>query len=1317
MRLKRLELLGFKSFADRTVFDFGDHTMTGIVGPNGCGKSNVVDAIRWILGEQRPTSMRGKEMTDVIFKGSTSRTGMSFAEGCVVLDNSCGTIEGHGSEVAVTRRVFKSGEGEYLIDGQQVRLKDVREMLFDTGLGSRGYSVLEQGRIDAVLSSNPIDRRRIFEEAAGISRYRQRKHECELRLNRVQQDMERLEDVVRELEGRERSLKLQAGKARRYVEVRDSWRSKRTCHLEQSFHELSVDLGEVRGRMSEREGALGEMRTSREEVERDVTLREKEEGALRAQLDQANTDASRLEGDGRELDERRRQLAARAVELESSAERESQRAQELEDEIRRRREELVELGAERAELLTELAVSEAQAKEAREGSREATRRYREARTQAEEQNERVLGALHSRTEARNTIAHLRQASEGIVGRVERTSARLEEARLVERKGREELGRASAEFQEVTARLVAAGEATSRSEREFEDLEEAAASAGRRRSKLEVERATVVSRAEALGDRAEELDGHQEGELIAAVEAGDGPIQGQELAGLVADKLQASTEHARALDAVLGERARALVVSDVDAALRVAGWLRDGERGTCALTLGSGFGAAAELDPSAASLRLGTKGALIDEVRIDPGCEVLMRAVLGDVLLVESLEAGIGVLARESHWRCVTPAGELVDAHGILAGERRLTQGLAGRRARIEELSKEAEGLSAELEALEVDLNSLEGRRVAIRTSMEEAAAEHEMARAASADAQIAEKAAQSRLGDAEEAVKHAAREDEQVSVEAAGLKDRIASAEDTLRQAEETFEHENGSLQGMEDQRRSLEEARDERQRSEGGVEIERTRLAEASAGLERRGADLDRLISDYAVELERVRKQSEDHTGGAEASVAESESLADASAKLLAERAETDGRLEELRARNKTAREDLERLREGRDSAVHGMEVAALEIGEIRLEEQRHEMARVELLERAEEELELNAGDLSQGFEPVEGLTGSSAAMKALEREVRDLKRALDRIGPVNTEALDELEGVSDRLNFLKDQVADLTRGRKMLLDTISKIETESERLFLETFNEVRENFQRIFRQMFGGGKADVRLAEGEEVMDAGVEIMARPPGREMLPIGLLSGGQRTMTALALLFSVFESRPSPFCVLDEVDAALDDANVQRFLAMLDTFRSTTQFVVVTHNKGTMAHAQRLYGVTMQTKGVSRQVEVDFSEVDDFVPDAAQSVPVKPLPRVEDPPLVPEIPKLKDYDEERAAELEAAHDEADDSSTEGGNPEAEGSDEQAAPGEELTADLDAETGEPVVELTPSAPESMSDSSSEEAGLSLTEGEGESPLSVSPETLG
>jgi len=1271
MRLKRLELLGFKSFADRTVFDFGDHTMTGIVGPNGCGKSNVVDAIRWILGEQRPTSMRGKEMTDVIFKGSTSRAKMSFAEGCVTLDNSCGTIERRGSEVEIKRIVFKSGEGEYLIDGEQVRLKDIREMLFDTGLGSRGYSVLEQGRIDAVLSSNPIDRRRIFEEAAGISRYRQRKHECELRLSRVQQDMERLEDVVRELDGRERSLKLQAGKARRYVEVRDKWRTLRTRHLEQLHHELSSDLGEVRGKMKEHEAGLDAMRVSRGEVEQEVGLREREEEALRAQLESAGTEVSRLEGDGREMDERRRQLAARAVELKASAEEETKRAIELAGEIQRRREELVVLGSERTELLAELAVIESKVAEEHEGARSATRNYREARTNAEEQNSVVLEALHARTEAQNTLGHQRKARDGVSERMQRSSARVEEARGTAREASDERERGEEQVREASARLAAAEEGVGHREAELAELEEATQAAERRRADLEVERAAAESRADALGDREEELEGLKEGHLLAAVEAERGPIGGSELKGLVADRIQTDTRYARALDAVLGDRARALLVENTDAVLKIVSWLRDEGEGSCSIALGSGIGTGSpRLYPDSAASRLGAIGALMDHVRVDSGYEELVRSLIGDVLLVESVEDGLSLLSREGEWRCVTPAGELVDSRGLIAGERALTQGLAGRRARIEELKTEIQRVDGELEALDGDLKSLEGRRVAVRGRADESATELEAARAGQAEATVAEQAATSRVGDAAEAIAHAERDHEQVAGETQGLEEGIRATEEALREASDTFERENQVLQTLEDERRTLEEERDKRARTQGAVEVERTRLAEASAGLERRALDLEKLIEDYVGEKTRVSKQSEEHEDVAKTSTEESAKIAEDSATLLAERAEADERLVELRSRNKAARTDLDSLREGRDAAVGDMEKATLQIGELRLNEQRHELARTEVLERAAEELDLDAGDLAKGFEAIEGLSGVPKKMKELEKEVRDLKRTLDRIGPVNTEALDELEGVADRLQFLKEQVADLTNGRRMLVDTIARIETESERLFLDTFNEVRENFQRIFRQMFGGGKADVRLAEGEPVLDAGVEIVARPPGREMLPIGLLSGGQRTMTALALLFSVFESRPSPFCVLDEVDAALDDANVQRFLAMLDTFRAGTQFVVVTHNKGTMAHAQRLYGVTMQTKGVSHQVAVDFSEVDDFVPDMTSSKTAKELPRIEEPPPVPEVPRLKEYEgDEHAPEQEEVSD---------------------------AEDLDDDTGEPTVVLTPTAP-AEDEGGDEEAG--------------------
>ncbi|MCH2106381.1 MAG: hypothetical protein MK291_07060, partial [Planctomycetes bacterium] len=965
------------------------------------------------------------------------------------------------------------------------------------------------------------------------------------------------------------------------------------------------------------------------------------------------------------------------------------RAVELESEIQRRREELVSLGAERAELMTELAVIEAKVREEHDGSRDATRRYREARSDAEEQNSVVLEALHARTEAQNTLGHQRKALEGIGERVARADARLEEAREAAHTARQELERSQASAVASKERQRQAEEAGSRIEAELSELMENTEAASQRRAELEVERAAAQSRADSLADREEELEGMKEGVLAAAVEAGAGPISSHELKGLVADRLQTDTEHARALDAVLGDRARALLVESTDTALKVVEWLRSEEEGTCAMSLASGIGAAGSRpEVAAAALRLGTLGALMDRVRVEPGYEALAGALFGDVLIVESVEAGLGVLAREGEWRCVTPAGELVDARGIVAGERRLTQGLAGRRARIEELKNEITELEAELEALDGDIQSLRDRRGAVQRAAGETTEELEAAREECAEAMAKEQSAASRVEDAAAGLEHAEREHQQVAGEASGLEGGIRSSEEALRSTEEAFERENQKLQQFEDRRRTLEEERDKRARTQGAVEVERTRLAEASAGIERRAGDLERLIDDYVGEQTRVSEQSTEHKGIAKSSTEEAEKIAEDSAKLLAQRADADSLLEELRHRNKAARGDLDSLREGRDTAVSDMETATLAIGELRLEEQRHELARAEVLERAAEELELDAGDLSMGYQEVEGLTGVPKAMKELEREVRDLKRTLDRIGPVNTEALDELDGVADRLNFLKGQVSDLVQGRKMLVDTIARIETESERLFLDTFNEVRENFQRIFRQMFGGGKADVRLAEGEEVLDAGVEIVARPPGREMLPIGLLSGGQRTMTALALLFSVFESRPSPFCILDEVDAALDDANVQRFLAMLDTFRGGTQFVVVTHNKGTMAHAQRLYGVTMQTKGVSRQVEVDFSDVDDFVPDMVQAVPAKELPRIEEPPPVPEVPRLKDYDEERAGDFEIPRPEA---------PvelEAEDPVERAVlgaepvdaeTGEPLAASLDAETGEPVVELQPSAP--------------------------------
>ncbi|MCZ6597154.1 MAG: AAA family ATPase, partial [Planctomycetota bacterium] len=523
MHLKRLELLGFKSFADRTVLVF-DSSLTGVVGPNGCGKSNVVDAVRWSLGEQRPASMRGDEMADVIFKGSASRPAMSVAEVTLVLDNENGAIANHGAEISVTRRVYKSGEGEYLINGDRVRLKDVREMLFDTGLGSRGYAVLEQGRIDAVLSANPVERRSIFEEAAGISRYRQRRKETESRLARVQSDVVRLDDVVSELERRSRSLKIQAGRARRYVEARDSWKVEGERLARHQVHGLNASLANLGMRIEEMESRAERGRSARETAGGDVQAREREQEVLSGEVERLSNETSEVAGELRALDERRVQLQARVRGWEASAEDEAQRAVQLERKLGERtreseelRERLATLGAESQAVAERLVREE-------ERTRELSREYTRSRAEAERQNEAVLGLLHERTSLQNAVEHLERALEPLRERASRGDERLLESARSLAEARAVETRAAGEIERAGAALRVALERRSVFEREAEELDGTAARLRRERAELEVERARLKARAESLLDRERERELLESGarEVLAGLDDGSGP---------------------------------------------------------------------------------------------------------------------------------------------------------------------------------------------------------------------------------------------------------------------------------------------------------------------------------------------------------------------------------------------------------------------------------------------------------------------------------------------------------------------------------------------------------------------------------------------------------------------------------------------------------------------------------------------------------------------------------------------------------------------------------------------------------------------------
>ncbi len=1197
MRLKRLQLFGFKSFADRTAFEFGEDTLTGVVGPNGCGKSNVVDAVRWVLGEQRPTSMRGGEMTDVIFKGSSSRPSLSVAEVTLIIDNASNQLDGHGPEVSITRRVFQSGEGEYLLDGSKVRLKDVREMLFDTGLGSRGYSVLEQGKIDAVLSANPVERRRIFEEAAGVSRYRQRRQETELRLKRVAEDLARIDDILGELASRVRSLKIQAGKAERWTAAHEEWLTARTRHARHGLwiHGAALEsLAQVAGELDERAAALREARAS---AEADRALREKERGALTAELERAAADASRLSGESRAVDERVGNLRTRITESTKAAHDESGRAHALEAQLTERR-------AESSELVERVRALEAAAREAHavamaraQEVSQVSNRAVELRTALEARGRSLLRLVEQRTQAENRIAALEGALAQTTERDARHAERSANARTqVETQRGEESG--------LLAQATTAAEALVETEGARRALAGAMSELGTqlaqdeaKKKSLEIERARVASRIDVLLDRERDLEELSTGgkTVLEAVERRGEPVAEGELLGLLADHLRTNTAHARALDAVLGERGGALVATEREAAEKVLAWLKTREGGIAGLVLPQSFATPAEPaeldDPRVVA-------PLEKSVRCAKRFEPLRRALLGDVFVVNDVATALELVGEHPTLRFVTLDGDLVDAAGVSGGHRALTQGAVGRRSSAEELSASVVELDAAIE--EIDIRRADGvqRRIALQKEWERSSQELEARRNAKMQADSALSTARARLRD-QEAYLHALDQEARAAeVEVERLRRDLETSRATFTGASEGHDKEREAHMALEGERSGLDARRQELSGLEAEARSNAARTRAEHDGESRRSADLLRALQETQREHERAARLATEYAQATERSEAELVTLQERSAALLEERADADARVVELRAAVEAGVDGMT-LAQGRESAVsRELEAVVAKLADVRLAEQRERLAREEIARRALEDLQAEELALLANFEPERELQDVES-LQALESVVRELKSRLDKIGPVNTEAVAELQESGSRLEFLENQRKDLVQSRDVLAEAIREIDGESKRLFQETFEAVRANFQRIFRQLFGGGKADVTLSEGDDPLDAGVEIVARPPGRELLPIGLLSGGQRTLTALALLFAVFEARPSPFCILDEVDAALDDVNVTRFLAMLEGYRATTQFVVVTHNKVTMAACERLYGVTMETKGVSRQVSVEIGDVDSWAEKAA----------------------------------------------------------------------------------------------------------------------
>ncbi|MBI1951187.1 MAG: chromosome segregation protein SMC [Acidobacteria bacterium] len=1246
LRLDRMEILGFKSFYGRTRFDFPDG-ITAVVGPNGCGKSNIGDAISWVLGEQRASSLRSDRMEDVIFNGSEGRRPLGMAEvslhfkNILMEGNGRTGGNGHGNghdagnghgggnghdrdlevaltpqapeparddhevpipaavegefppaglavtgieeipeEVVVTRRIYRSGESEYILNGQRCRLKDILDLLAKTDIGSRLYSTIEQGKIDQILAARPKDRRAMFEEAAGILGYKGKRRQAELKLEAAHANLLRINDIVVEVEKQIQALRRQAAKARRYQRLVESLREKRLALSQRRLHDLDADRGATvaaiealraeeaaaSSGLAAGEADLERLRLQLEEGEAAGRRRREEIHAIDLEIDRIQERVRSGQEQGRDLETR---LAEAGRELISLAGRLSEREAGL------------------AAVMAEIAAEESRGREAaaaNQGGEADDDRAREIlvrEADLEAARGRLLGeieAIAATTRRRATLeeqVRLARASREEIGR-EKAELRAsrqtlgDEVAARERRSAEGAARARAAAAEHEASVAAGREATAR-----------LAAAERRADEQKGRAGALAERLAALEELERQRAGFSEG--VGDILKGSGGITPR---GVVGDCLEVPRGLEKAIEATLGDLLEGVLVDGDAAAARGIGYLRSTARGRVSFVPGEGAASpAGESGSGAIPPRPGLMGRLADRIAgVPPGP---IARILSRTFLVEDLDRALELGRTHPGFAYVTPQGDIVRLDGAVTGGdgRALQHWLLARRAEREEIARQMSEVAAARENDEGDLMRLRRELAAAENRLEAAAAGVQEGSRAAFESDLNLQQARSGLDRIDRALPLLLAEQARLEREIA------AGGSETERLA--------GGLLIAEAGRRATEEAI---QTASAALAVRRTELdrvrresaearavllaGEARLGSARREKEgLEETLLDLKTTLGRRTAERDEWTVRA-AQIRDQEAVMERQRQAgLAARAEAAARDEAAHAglayERSLAHAREQSVKEGR--AAHGA------LREKQQERELH-LARIEAdfahLERScRDELATTVEDLRAAPAPADdGLT-----LQEREAEVQRIRAEIESAGAVNLMAVEQQKDLEERFSFLTAQKTDLEQAIASLRETIRTINREARERFRSAFEAIQGHFQVCFTTLFGGGKAELRLSDDEEdVLEAGVEIVAQPPGKRLQKIALLSGGEKALTAVALLMSLFRYRPSPFCILDEVDAPLDEANIERFTRLLQELRTDTQFILITHNRKSMEAADLLYGVTMEEPGVSKILPLRF---------------------------------------------------------------------------------------------------------------------------------
>ncbi len=1189
MRLEKIVLNGFKSFADKTEFCF-DSPITAIVGPNGCGKSNIVDAVKWVLGEQSVKSLRSDQMADVIFGGSSSRKALGTAEVSLLISNPNGTgargLPIETDEVQITRRIYKSGESEYRINNKICRLKDIRELFMDTGVGARAYSILEQGQIEQLLNASKTDRRIVFEEAAGISKYKAHKKEALRKLQRTEQNLLRLADILGEVTKQLRSVKYQAGKARNYLRY-----TQRLKELQVNYS--LAEYAKNQALLREKEAGLAQ---EQELFERLTAETAKEDNLISGLRQKLTETKNKLNSTGNLLvavQSKIEQSLQRIEFLRARISELQQRKKSAGERIARLREQENLFKVDSSRLRGELAESE---KTHEEKSRAAEQAEKAVQTisaectsleaELEDEKSGVIDIVRRTAQLHNEIQSISVYRNNLSSQKDRLSGRAKHAHAELEKLLTEKAQHNTRLSDIEKVLGELTENLESRRKETEEINNLLTADNKRLAHSKDARSTLSGESAILTDMERRCEG-----LTTAVKSilRNRSVENSKLdyvEGVMADIIAADFEYANAVEAGLESKTDALVVSSTRRLLADKETIEklDGRVSFISLDKTGPF-----VDKKDLSKFDCVKGRLAEFVKYESKYAPLVWKLLGKTIVVDTIDAAIelsGELGQE--YKFVTLKGEFLSADGsIKLGPLRSTSGLISRKSRLRQLQQTIANITGEIETLEkqIEKNEQANEHLAklckgLRTAVYEANTEK---------MQVSWK-----LREFEQNIKRLREEENLAAGEIDLLETEIAGSVQKEYDSKQRLQE----LETVNSQRTSrIEELEGRYAEQKGLLQNQSSRLTDLKVAVgqitEHRKA-LKQAIAHLARQMQANQTATESalteiQNCGEQLTEAERDVLncEAAASELYVEKEETqEGGKELHREIEKLLEEQKQReelVRQKRDR-IHELEST---MGELKVELGQLEVKGQGLVERVQEELQI---DLVGAYE---NYRQSEVDWEAVREEIAGLRGKIERLGNVNLDAIDEQESLEERYNFLSKQVEDLNTSKAQLQQLITRLNRKSREKFRSTFEEIRIHFQDVFRRLFGGGKADIFLEDAEDILEAGIEIIARPPGKQMMSISLLSGGEKALTAIALLFAIFTTKPSPFCFLDEIDAALDEANNKRFNLLVREYQKNSQFIIITHAKRTMSIADVLFGITMQKQGVSKKISVRFDKFDE----------------------------------------------------------------------------------------------------------------------------